>query len=96
MKRTTLSSKDFSTRVTRILMVSPEITFFDSHFFFLHSLRTFHGITCYDSANYPFFPFRVNPIYRPISSQQLIHGDHQPADPAADLCGEKLLAAEKN
>lgn len=39
---------------------------------------------------------RVTPICWPISSQQLIHGDHQPAHPATDLSGEKLLAAEKN
>lgn len=39
---------------------------------------------------------RVASICCPVSSKQLIHGDHQPANPAADLYGEKLLAAEKN
>lgn len=43
----------------------------------------------------PFGPFRVNTI-RPTPSQQLVHGDHQPADPAANLSREKLLVAEKN
>lgn len=61
MKRTTLNSKDFSTRVTRILMVSPKKHIFDSHFFFLNSLRTLHGMKCYDSPTYPFWPFQSQP-----------------------------------
>lgn len=40
--------------------------------------------------------FRVTPICWPIASQQLVHGDHQLADPAADISREKLLVTEKN
>lgn len=43
-----------------------------------------------------FVLLRVAPTCWPISSQQLIYGDHQLADPAADLFREKLLAAEKD
>lgn len=32
----------------------------------------------------------------PFANQQLVLGDHQPADPAADLAGEELMAAEKD
>lgn len=96
MKRTTLSSKDFSTKVIRILMVNVRI--YTIHFyvhktFILHT--KFLDSQLYDFPNYPVL-CRVSPICWPVSSQQLIHGDHQSADPATDLSGEKLLAAEKN
>lgn len=38
--------------------------------------------------------FRFHSTCWPVPSQQLLHGDDQPAHPAADLSGEKLVASE--